>query len=148
MAVTQTVEFVAEQGLQLSAQLFAVGSDTVVATAASVTAQTNRKIVYRAAFADVAAGLYQLIATSGGQVVASWYAALAPVTGTYLAHEYAQVIALAILKNRQKTDPSTGVMTVYHDDDVTALLTASLYEDAEQSRTYRGKGAEVRNRLA
>lgn len=147
MAVSQTVEFVAEQGLTLTAQLFGVGSDTVVATASSVTAQSNRKVVYRAVFVDVAAGVYQLIASSAGQVVASWYVALAPVTGTYMAHEYAQVVALAILKNRQTTDPSTGTMTVYHEDDATALLTASLYEDVAGTSGYRGRGADRRNRL-
>ena len=145
---TQTVEFVAEQGLTLTAKLFSSGSDTVVATADSVTAATNRKIVYRAVFTDVAAGLYQIVAFDGTTAAASWWVAMPAATGTYLAHEYAQVVALAILQNRTVTNPSGGVMTIYHADDATALLTAQLYEDASGTQTYRGGGAERRNRLA
>jgi hypothetical protein len=52
-----------------------------------------------------------------------------------------------ILQNKAVTDPSTGVMTIYDDDDVTPLLVAQLYEDVAESQIYRGQGAEVRNRL-
>ena len=148
MAVTQTVEFQAEQELVLTAKLFAVASDTVVATASSVTGAANRKIVYHAVFADVAAGIYQLVAYAGTEAVASWYVALPAATGTYLAHEYSQVLMLAILRNRTVTNPTTGVMTVYFEDDLTALLTANLYENAAGTQAYRGRGAELRNRLA
>ena len=54
---------------------------------------------------------------------------------------------LAILKNKTVTDPVTGIMTLYADDGVTPLLSAQLYEDAAETQTYRGQGAEVRERL-
>lgn len=56
-------------------------------------------------------------------------------------------ICSRILRNRTVTDPNTGVMTVYADDGVTPYLTAQLHEDAAQTQTYRGQGAEVRGRL-
>ena len=61
---TQTVEFAAAPGQTITARLFAAGSDTVVQTASAVTEATNRDGVYSATFADVAAGLYRLIALS------------------------------------------------------------------------------------
>ena len=51
-----------------------------------------------------------------------------------------------ILANHMETDPVTGILTIYDDDD-TVLLTAQLYEDVSQVRTYRGKGAERREKL-
>lgn len=52
-----------------------------------------------------------------------------------------------LLRNKTVTDPVTGVMTVYDDDNATPLLVAQLYEDATELQTYRGQGAEVRDRL-
>jgi hypothetical protein len=57
-------------------------------------------------------------------------------------------ICSRILRNKTVTDPTTGLMTVYADDGVTPYLTAQLHEDAAESQTYRGQGAEVRGRLA
>lgn len=50
-----------------------------------------------------------------------------------------------ILRNKITTNPTTGVMTI-HDDDGTPLLTAQLYEDVAGAQTYRGRGAERRER--
>ena len=144
---TQTVEFHAEQGLSLTAMLFAVGSDTVVATASAVTAATNRKVIYSATFADVPAGTYELIAFDGTDAVACWYVVLAEVEGTYRAGDAGE-LALLILRNKQVTNPSGGLMTVYAADGTTPLLTAQLYEDAAGAVAYRGRGAERRERLA
>lgn len=58
---TQTLEFSYDTGKTLTAKLFAIGNDTVVATASSVIEATNRKTRYIAAFADVPAGAYLLI---------------------------------------------------------------------------------------
>ena len=55
--------------------------------------------------------------------------------------------ALDVLMNKMVTDPTTGIMTLY-DDAGNPLLTAQLYEDAAGLQTYRGKGAERRERLA
>jgi len=53
-----------------------------------------------------------------------------------------------ITRNKVVTDPISGVMTVYDEDGVTPILTAQLYEDADGTQTYRGKGGERRERLA
>lgn len=52
-----------------------------------------------------------------------------------------------LLQNRMETDPITGVMTIYDDDDVTVLLSGNIYEDVLASQIYRGRGMERRNRL-
>ena len=56
-------------------------------------------------------------------------------------------IATAILRNKTVTDPSTGVMTVYADDNITPLYTAQLYESVSTLTKYRGEGAQRRERL-
>lgn len=57
-------------------------------------------------------------------------------------------IVQQILRNKQITDPDTGVMTVYDDDGTTVLFTANLKEDAAGTQAYRGQGADRRERLA
>lgn len=52
-----------------------------------------------------------------------------------------------ISRNKMVTDPVTGILTVYDTDDVTVLFTAQLYEDTAGGQTYRGQGAERRERL-
>jgi hypothetical protein len=61
---TQTLEFSAGTGLTLSCKLFALGSDTVVATQ-TATEKTNDKNRYSVAFTDIAAGAYRLNAFVG-----------------------------------------------------------------------------------
>jgi len=61
---TQTLEFNAGSGLSLSCKLFAVGNDTVVATA-SATEKTNDKNRYSVAFTDIPAGAYRMNAFVG-----------------------------------------------------------------------------------
>lgn len=58
------------------------------------------------------------------------------------------LICAKILRNKTITDPVTGVMTVYDDDGTTVLFTAQMYEGAVVGQTYRGQGAERRERLA
>lgn len=50
-------------------------------------------------------------------------------------------------RNRQETNPSTGVMTVYDDDNVTPLFTAPVYEDVAGTQQYQGNGIDRRDRL-
>ena len=52
-----------------------------------------------------------------------------------------------LLRNKQITDPVTGKLTLFDDDDVTPLLEGNLYEDADGTQPYRGQGAERRERL-
>lgn len=61
---------------------------------------------------------------------------------------YMLKIVQQILRNKQITDPDTGVMTVYDDDGTTVLFTANLKEDAAGTQSYRGQGADRRERLA
>jgi hypothetical protein len=58
-----------------------------------------------------------------------------------------QILIEKILRNKTETDPVTGIMTVYDDDNVTPLLTANLYDDIAGTTLYNGAGADRRNRL-
>lgn len=61
---TQTLEFTAGTGLTLTCKLFAIGADTVVASA-SATEKTNDKNRYTVAFTDIPAGDYRMNAFVG-----------------------------------------------------------------------------------
>jgi hypothetical protein len=52
-----------------------------------------------------------------------------------------------ILHNKTVTDPDTGEMTIYDDDDVTPFLTAPIYEDKDGAVPYRRDGIERRERF-
>lgn len=52
-----------------------------------------------------------------------------------------------LMQNRMETDPTTGVMTIYDDDDVAIFLSGNIYEDVLASQIYRGRGIERRDRL-
>lgn len=52
-----------------------------------------------------------------------------------------------ILRNKVVTDPSTGVMTIYDDDNTSVLYQGNIFEDVGALQRYRGKGAELRERL-
>jgi len=49
--------------------------------------------------------------------------------------------------NKMETDPSTGVLTVYDDDDIAVLYSGNIYEDVLATQLYQGSGIERRNRL-
>lgn len=85
---TQSVEFSAPPNQTLTVRLFSAGSDTIVATAGTVTAATNRAGIYTAAFTDLAAGRYRLIATNAaGTPLANWWTDLTLTTATFPAYE-------------------------------------------------------------
>lgn len=52
-----------------------------------------------------------------------------------------------ILRNKQITDPATGILTIYDDDGTTVLLQGNLWENTAATQAYRGQGAERRERL-
>ncbi len=56
-------------------------------------------------------------------------------------------LLLKLMLNKQITDPATGLMTIYDDDDTTVIYTGNVYEDAAGTTLYRGQGIERRNRL-
>ena len=87
MPSTQTVEFRAVAGQTVTAKLFAAGSDTEVASV-SATEQANRKGTYQAAFTDVAAGEYQLLAFNATPIpLASWWVTLTLTTATFQVYD-------------------------------------------------------------
>jgi hypothetical protein len=84
---TQSVEFRAVTGQTITAKLFAAGSDTEVASV-TATEGTNRKGTYTAAFTDVAAGEYQLLAFNATPIpVASWLVTLTLTTATFQVYD-------------------------------------------------------------
>lgn len=83
---TQTVQFRSPPSQTVTAKLFAVGSDTQVASVSSTEA-TNRKGTYSAAFTDVDAGEYELIAFVGSVPVARWFVTLTLTTATFQARD-------------------------------------------------------------
>lgn len=83
---TQAVEFRSPPSQTVTAKLFAVGSDTQVASV-STTEATNRKGTYSAVYTDVAAGEYELIALVGSVPVARWFVMLTLTTATFQAYD-------------------------------------------------------------
>lgn len=63
--------------------------------------------------------------------------------------DFAEVLKLllAVARNRVVTDPATGTMRVFADDDTTVLLEGDLWADAAGTTPYAGAGAERRDRL-
>ena len=53
-----------------------------------------------------------------------------------------------LLRNRQITDPVTGKITIYDDDDATKLLEGDLWEDAAGTIPYKGEGADRRDKMS
>lgn len=68
-------------------------------------------------------------------------------SGLSAAQDARLIMLEKILRNRLITDPETGAITVYDDDNVTPFLSAALWEDAQRTQPYRGQGAECRERL-
>jgi len=83
---TQTVEFRAPPSQTITAKLFAIGSDTEVASA-SATEATNRKGTYAVPYEDEPAGEYELIALVGSVPVARWFVTLTLTTATFQAYD-------------------------------------------------------------
>jgi hypothetical protein len=117
-------------------------SATVSTGAVSVlpTLVTNDQIFFGPTVSTAGTGTLDA-ATIAAIADAVWVHATAVDFGTRMT------ICSRILRNKTVTDPVTGVMTVYADDGVTPYLTAQLHEDALETQTYRGQGAEVRARL-
>lgn len=147
------VEAFAPPGLTLTAKVFAVDSDIDIADADAVAEQANAKGAYLAQFNSLAAGTYLIVLYDAGVAVACAYF-VADGAAFARSGNYADVVSAAhaelmrkIAINKMVTDPATGLMTVFEDDGVTPALTAQLYEDAAATQPYRGRGAEVRERL-
>ena len=90
---TQTIEFRSPPSQTVTAKLFAIGSDTQV-DSQSATEATNRKGTYSAAFTDVAAGQYELIAFVSTTPVARWFVTLTLTTATFQVYDSTVEIAI------------------------------------------------------
>ena len=93
MMATQTVEFRSPPSQTVTAKLFSVGSDTQVASV-STTEATNRKGTYSAAYTDVSAGEYELIALVGAVPVARWFVTLTLTTATFQTYDKVGAVEL------------------------------------------------------
>lgn len=49
-----------------------------------------------------------------------------------------------IMTNKLVTDPVTGFLTIYDDDDTTVLKQWDIFEDVAETQRYQGQGIEVR----
>ena len=90
---TQTIEFRSPPSQTITAKLFAVGSDTQV-DSVSTTEATNRKGTYAAAYTDVAAGEYELIALVSTTPVARWFVTLTLTTATFQVYDKSQTVLM------------------------------------------------------
>lgn len=52
-----------------------------------------------------------------------------------------------LLANKLHTNPTTGVIELYDDDDTTVLLSGNLFEDIAGTQAYQGSGADRRDRM-
>jgi hypothetical protein len=73
--------------------LFAVGSDTQV-DSVSTTEATNRKGTYSAAYTNVPAGEYELIALVSTTPVARWFVTLTLTTATFQVYDKSQTVLM------------------------------------------------------
>lgn len=69
------------------------------------------------------------------------------IVGLGLSVGESLALIVRLLRNKQITDPVTGEIRVYSDDDVSVLLAADLWKDADGSVPYNGSGADRRDRL-
>ena len=124
---TQTVEFRSPPSQTVTAKLFSVGSDTQVASV-STTEATNRKGTYSAAYTDVSAGEYELIALVGAVPVARWFVTLTLTTATFQTYDKVGAVELdsaARVKLHGTQDdyaPATASALTTVGNNVTAIL--------------------------
>lgn len=148
------VEFFAPPLLTLSASLFAISSDTVEATAASVVEQGASKGHYIATFAAASSGTHLLVAYALGIAVAAHYVYLTDSATVHRAGNYADVVCAeqvdllhSFERNKLVTNPVSGELVIYEADGTTPLLRAELFEDVAETQRYRGRGVEVRRKV-
>lgn len=56
------------------------------------------------------------------------------------------ILMRKILQNRTHTNPTTGTITVFDDDDITELVSASIYEDVGGSTPYNADSTRIDRR--
>jgi len=127
---TQTIEFRSPPSQTITAKLFAVGSDTQVASV-TATEATNRKGTYAGAYTDVPAGEYELIALVSTTPVARWFVTLTLTTATFQVYDKSQtVLMVADVMNASAlaadavTEIQSGLATAANVSTVSTQVTA------------------------
>ena len=133
------------QNLVITGNLFVDGGGVpVVSTLGTFQVNVNYTVPVQA----------QAVVTSGStgptasEIAAAVRSELAPELTAVTDIQTKATLAAAILRNKTVTNPTTGIMTVYAEDNTTPLYTAQLYENVDASVAYRGQGAERREALA
>lgn len=86
--------------------------------------------------------------SAGGQIVETGVSGLTSSESSKLDGIDTTLTVLRKLQmNKLITDPATGILTIYDDDDTSVLYSGNIYEDALAAQLYRGQGLERRNRL-
>lgn len=136
---TQSIEIEAVDGeTSCSMELFAVGSDTVVDTAAIAAGETNRPDTYIGAFTDVAAGTYKvLLFDSSDNVLSSGYVVLTLSTATF----YARESILLAQYGTGLTPPTAAQNRAEMDSNSTQL--AAIVADANEMQTDLADGGRL-----
>ena len=124
MAV-QTIEFIAANGLTLSAKLFGLNSDILVQQASSVVESANRKGVYLSTFSDVPAGSYLLLAFSGSNSVAIWEVYLTLATATFRSYDPISPTSIRASLGMNTNNLDTQLQTI--NNNITASSSPILY---------------------
>ena len=140
----------------------AAAAYTVTAQAATLAAARNVNAGPAAyAVAALDAGLAATKAINAGAAAYTLTAANAELltgggtdvlTSTDLANITAIVDARVaelqkIWVNKMTTDPATGLLTIYDDDNTTPIWQGPIYEDVAGTQPYRDKGADRRDKL-
>ena len=93
-----------------------------------------------------------VVTAGGGSLTAAdvWNYALENIAGTNTIGGFLKDKILTqdkLLKNKTETNPVTGVMTVYDDDNTTVLFTANIWENIAGTTPYAGNAVNRRDRL-
>ena len=134
----QTVEFIADPGQTLAAKLFAMGSDTVTATASSVAEATNRSGTYIASFSGAADGQYKIVATASDIAKATWFVDIvgdaafiayeltkAPPTTAEIVTAIKADAVLGAVETKAQADTRQATLITEHDATQTAVAAIS-----------------------
>ena len=135
---TQTIEFRSPPSQTITAKLFAVGSDTEVASV-STTEATNRKGTYSAAYTDVAAGEYELIALVSTTPVARWFVTLTSTTATFQVYDKVQTVLSADAVAEIQSGLATAANLLIVNDGVgylTAMFMGTISNAGTPTETY------------
>jgi hypothetical protein len=141
--MSQLIEITASSGLSgLVGRLFANGSDTVAATASSVTEATNRKSVYTATFTGVTVGTYQLLLLDADSLpVASRSVRITASSGTFTEIDDEQAV-LDVLGAPAGASIAADIAAIEGgaiegDNEITAIVTDFDTDDPIENATVR-----------